>query len=36
MRRLGQPEDLAGAVASDAHYVTGQVLSLSGGLTMVG
>ncbi len=40
MRRLGQPEDLAGAVAflasPDADYVTGQVLSVSGGLTMVG
>ncbi len=40
MRRLGQPEDLAGAVAflasADADYVTGQVLSVSGGLTMAG
>ncbi len=39
-RRLGQPDDLAGAVAffasSDADYVTGQVLSVSGGLTMAG
>jgi 2-hydroxycyclohexanecarboxyl-CoA dehydrogenase len=39
-RRLGQPEDLAGAVAflasSDADYVTGQVISVSGGLTMAG
>ncbi len=39
-RRLGQPADLAGAVAffasSDADYVTGQVLSVSGGLTMAG
>jgi 2-hydroxycyclohexanecarboxyl-CoA dehydrogenase len=39
-RRLGQPDDLAGAVAffasPDADYVTGQVLSVSGGLTMVG
>lgn len=39
-RRLGQPEDLAGAVAflvsSDADYVTGQTLSVSGGLTMAG
>src|ERR1700686_1817614 len=36
-RRLGQPEDLAGAVAffasSDSDFVTGQVLSVSGGLT---
>lgn len=40
MRRLGQPQDLAGAVAflasADADYVTGQVISVSGGLTMVG
>jgi 2-hydroxycyclohexanecarboxyl-CoA dehydrogenase len=39
-RRLGEPEDVAAAVAffasSDADYVTGQVLSVSGGLTMVG
>jgi 2-hydroxycyclohexanecarboxyl-CoA dehydrogenase len=36
--RIGRPEDLAGAVAfllsDDAGYVTGQVLSVSGGLTM--
>jgi 2-hydroxycyclohexanecarboxyl-CoA dehydrogenase len=40
MRRLGQPEDLAGAVAffasPDANYATGQVVSISGGLTMAG
>ncbi|MGH7878801.1 MAG: SDR family NAD(P)-dependent oxidoreductase, partial [Candidatus Binataceae bacterium] len=40
MRRLGQPQDLAGAVAflasADADFVTGQVLSVSGGLTMAG
>jgi 2-hydroxycyclohexanecarboxyl-CoA dehydrogenase len=40
LRRLGQPEDLAGAVAffasSDADYATGQVISVSGGLTMAG
>jgi 2-hydroxycyclohexanecarboxyl-CoA dehydrogenase len=40
MRRLGKPEDLAGAVAffasSDADYATGQVVSISGGLSMVG
>jgi 2-hydroxycyclohexanecarboxyl-CoA dehydrogenase len=40
MRRLGRPDDLAGAVAffasPDADYVTGQVLSVSGGLTMAG
>jgi 2-hydroxycyclohexanecarboxyl-CoA dehydrogenase len=39
-RRLGQPVDLAGAVAffasSDSDFVTGQVLSVSGGLTMSG
>ncbi len=37
--RLGRPEDIAGAVAffaSDAaEYITGQTLSVSGGLTMV-
>lgn len=40
MRRLGKPEDLAGAVAffasPDADYATGQVISISGGLTMAG
>jgi 2-hydroxycyclohexanecarboxyl-CoA dehydrogenase len=39
-RRLAQPEDIAGAVAffasDQAAYITGQVLSVSGGLTMVG
>ncbi len=39
-RRLGQPADLAGAVvffaSSDSDFVTGQVLSVSGGLTMAG
>ena len=38
--RLGQPDDLAGAIAfmasDDAGFVTGQVLSVSGGLTMNG
>jgi 2-hydroxycyclohexanecarboxyl-CoA dehydrogenase len=38
LRRLGRPEDVAGAVvflASDeAAYITGQTLSVSGGLTM--
>ena len=38
MRRLGTPEDIAGAVAflaSDrAGFITGQTLSVSGGLTM--
>jgi 2-hydroxycyclohexanecarboxyl-CoA dehydrogenase len=39
-KRLATPEDLPGAVAflasDDAGYITGQVLSVSGGLTMVG
>ena len=38
LRRLGQPEDVAGAVAyfasDDSTYVTGQTVSVSGGLTM--
>ena len=38
--RLGRPDDVAGAVAylvsEEAAYVTGQVLSVSGGLTMAG
>jgi len=38
--RLGQPEDLAGAIAffasDDASFITGQVISVSGGLTMHG
>jgi len=40
MGRLGQPDDLAGAIlffaSDDAAFVTGQVLSVSGGLTMSG
>jgi 2-hydroxycyclohexanecarboxyl-CoA dehydrogenase len=40
MGRLGRPDDLPGAVAffasDDADFVTGQVLSVSGGLTMHG
>jgi len=40
MRRLGRVEDLPGAVAflasEDADFITGQVLSVSGGLTMNG
>lgn len=39
LRRLARPEDIAGAVAyfvsKEASYVTGQTLSVSGGLTMV-
>lgn len=39
MRRLGQPEDIANAVAffvsPDSDYITGQITSVSGGLTMV-
>lgn len=39
-KRLGQPEDLVGAVAflasDDAGFITGQVISVSGGLTMAG
>jgi 2-hydroxycyclohexanecarboxyl-CoA dehydrogenase len=38
--RIGQPNDLPGAIlffaSDDAAYVTGQVLSVSGGLTMNG
>jgi 2-hydroxycyclohexanecarboxyl-CoA dehydrogenase len=38
--RLGQPEDLASAIAffgsDEASFITGQVLSVSGGLTMHG
>ena len=40
MGRIGQPEDIAGAIlflaSDDAAYVTGQVISVSGGLTMSG
>lgn len=40
MRKVGQPADVAGAVAyfagRNAGYVTGQVVSVSGGLTMAG
>ena len=39
MRRLGTPEDVAAAVSflasEDAGYITGQSLSVNGGLTMV-
>jgi 2-hydroxycyclohexanecarboxyl-CoA dehydrogenase len=40
LKRLGQPDDLAGMVAflasDDAAFMTGQVVSVSGGLTMSG
>ena len=40
MRRFGQPAEVADAIAffagPNAGYITGQVLSVSGGLTMVG
>jgi 2-hydroxycyclohexanecarboxyl-CoA dehydrogenase len=40
MRRIGEPKDVVGAVlflaSTTASYVTGQVLSVSGGLTMNG
>ncbi len=40
LRRLGQPADVAQAVryliGPNSDYVTGQILSVSGGLTMVG
>ncbi|MDX2155413.1 MAG: glucose 1-dehydrogenase [Hyphomicrobiaceae bacterium] len=40
LKRLGRPDDLAGMVAflasDDAAYMTGQVVSVSGGLTMSG
>jgi 2-hydroxycyclohexanecarboxyl-CoA dehydrogenase len=40
MRRLGQPDDYPGLVAfllsDDAAYITGQTISVSGGLTMHG
>ena len=39
LRRLGQPEDIANAVvfmaSDDSEYITGQTLSVSGGLTMM-
>ena len=40
MKRLGEPADYAGVVAflasEDAAYITGQTISVSGGLTMAG
>ena len=40
MGRIGQPDDLPGAIlflaSDDAAYITGQVISVSGGLTMAG
>jgi 2-hydroxycyclohexanecarboxyl-CoA dehydrogenase len=40
MKRLGQPQDVADVVAffvsDDSRYLTGQVLSVDGGLTMIG
>ncbi|PHR83032.1 MAG: 2-hydroxycyclohexanecarboxyl-CoA dehydrogenase [Colwellia sp.] len=40
MGRLGAPDDLAGAIlffaSDDASFITGQVISVSGGLTMHG
>jgi 2-hydroxycyclohexanecarboxyl-CoA dehydrogenase len=39
LRRLGKPDDYAGMIAfllsDDAEYITGQTISVSGGLTMV-
>lgn len=40
MRRLAQPEDYPGIIvmlaSDDANFITGQVISVSGGLTMAG
>ena len=40
MKRVGQPDDIPGVVAflasADAGFITGQVISVSGGLTMHG
>ena len=40
MKRVGQPDDIAGIVAflasDEAAFITGQVISVSGGLTMAG
>jgi 2-hydroxycyclohexanecarboxyl-CoA dehydrogenase len=40
MKRVGKPEDIPGAVlflsSDDAAFITGQTISVSGGLTMAG
>lgn len=40
MKRLGVPEDVANVVAffvsDDAAYLTGQIVAVDGGLTMIG
>jgi 2-hydroxycyclohexanecarboxyl-CoA dehydrogenase len=40
LKRVGQPDDVPGIVAflasDEAAYITGQVISVSGGLTMAG
>ena len=40
MKRMGEPDDIPGVIAffasEDAAFVTGQVISVSGGLTMAG
>ena len=40
LRRLGQPDDIAGIVSfllsDDANFIVGQTISVSGGLTMAG
>jgi 2-hydroxycyclohexanecarboxyl-CoA dehydrogenase len=40
LKRLGQPAEIAPVVAflasDDAGYITGQVISVNGGLTMAG
>lgn len=40
LRRIGKPEDFPGIIvflaSDDADYITGQVISVSGGLTMAG
>ena len=39
LRRIGEPEDYAGMVAllasDDGAFITGQAISISGGLTML-